>query len=88
MPKRPKERVSLRVDAADRELFLRAATSLDETLTDFVVESGRERADRVLADRTRFTLDTDAWAAFNAALDRPAEVRPAVVELLRRPPPE
>ena len=42
----------------------------------------------ILADRTQFVLDEDAWEAFTAALDRPAEVKPAVVELMRRSRPE
>jgi uncharacterized protein (DUF1778 family) len=82
------ERLHLRVGSQDSELFRRAASAQDESLTDFLVESGRERAERILADRKRFALDDQAWASFTAALDRPAEVRPAVVELLTRPRPE
>jgi uncharacterized protein (DUF1778 family) len=82
------ERVHLRVGAEDSELFRRAAAARDESLTDFLVESGRERAERILADRTRFALDDDAWNAFTAALDRPAEALPAVAELLARQRPE
>jgi uncharacterized protein (DUF1778 family) len=46
------------------------------------------RAEMARADRTRFVLDVETWDAFTAALDRPAEVKPAVSELLRRPRPE
>jgi uncharacterized protein (DUF1778 family) len=52
------------------------------------VESGRERAERVLADRTRFVLSPAEWRIFVAALDRPAHEIPALVELFRRPRPE
>jgi len=58
------------------------------TLSDFIIESGGERAERLLADRDRFTLDEEQWAAFNSALDRPAEVRPELVELFARTAPE
>jgi uncharacterized protein (DUF1778 family) len=82
------QRVHLRVAASDDELFRSAAAAAHESLSEFLVESGRERAERVLADRTRFVLSSAQWRAFTAALDRPARESPAVVELLRRPRPE
>lgn len=81
-------RVNLRVASHDDALFRRAAEVADESLSEFLVESGRERAERLLADRTRFTLAETEWAAFTSALDRPAVVAPALAELLRRPRPE
>ncbi|MGH3266936.1 MAG: DUF1778 domain-containing protein, partial [Trebonia sp.] len=68
--------------------FRSAAAASDESLSEFLVESGRERAERVLADRTRFVLPAAEWQAFAAALDRPAHEVPAAVELFRRPRPE
>jgi uncharacterized protein (DUF1778 family) len=82
------QRVHLRVAASDDELFRNAAAATHESLSEFLVESGRERAERVLADRTRFVLSAPQWRAFTAALDRPAREVPAVVELFRRPRPE
>jgi uncharacterized protein (DUF1778 family) len=38
-----------------------------------MVESARERAERLLAGRTRFVLNDKEWKAFTAALERPAE---------------
>lgn len=81
-------RRNLRVSPADDELFRRAAKQVDESVSEFLVESGRTRAEMILADRTEFVLDPKSWKAFNDALDRPAEVRPTVVELLRRGRPE
>jgi uncharacterized protein (DUF1778 family) len=78
------DRVNLRVAPQDNVLFRRAAALLHESLSEFLVESARERAERLLADRTRFELETPAWEEFAAALDRPAEAKPAVVELVRR----
>lgn len=82
------QRVHLRVAAGDDELFRSAAAAADESLSEFLVESGRERAERVLADRTRFVLSPAEWRDFTAALDRPAREIPALVELLRRSRPE
>jgi uncharacterized protein (DUF1778 family) len=81
-------RRQLRVSPADDATFRRAAAAAGESVSEFLVESGRERAELILADRTQFVLDASAWDEFSAALDRPAEVKPAVVELLRRPRPE
>lgn len=78
------QRVNLRVAARDDALFRRAAAMADESLSEFLVESGRERAERLLADRTSFVLPDDDWTAFAEALDRPAEADPALVELFRR----
>jgi uncharacterized protein (DUF1778 family) len=64
-------RVHLRVAASDDELFRTATAVSHESLPEFLVESGRERAERVLADRTRFVLAPDEWRAFTGALDRP-----------------
>jgi uncharacterized protein (DUF1778 family) len=88
MPAAKTSRRNLRVSPSDDLLFREAATVVGESVSEFLVESGRERAAMILADRTQFVLDRKAWKAFAAALDRPAEVRPAVVDLLRRPRPE
>jgi len=81
-------RRNLRVSPGDDELFRRAAKQIGESVSEFLVESGRTRAEMILADRTEFALDADAWRAFNRALDRPTEPNPAVVELMRRPRPK
>ena len=52
------------------------------------VESTRARAERILADRTRFVLDGEQWEEFSLALERPPEARPELVELFARARPE
>jgi uncharacterized protein (DUF1778 family) len=82
------ERLNLRIEEQDRALFDRAAQEQRETLTQFLVESGRERAERLLADRTLFQVDSAEFRALEAAMDRPAEVRPELVKLFKRARPE
>jgi uncharacterized protein (DUF1778 family) len=84
MPELKTQRVNLRVASQDDELFRRAAHVADESLSEFLVESGRERAERLLTDRTRFVLSDADWVAFAEALDRPAQADPALVELFQR----
>jgi len=81
------ERLNLRVSSADDALLREAAGVQKKSLSEFVVESARERAEWILADRRRFVLEDSVWAEFVAALDRPAEAKPAVVELFRRSKP-
>ena len=81
-------RRNLRVSPTDDMLFRKAAETVGESVSEFLVESGRTRAEMILADRTRFALDANAWKSFNEALNRPAQVKPAVVEIIQRPRPE
>jgi uncharacterized protein (DUF1778 family) len=63
-------RRNLRVSPTDDVLFREAASVLGESVSEFLVESGRERAEMVLADRTQFVLGQEAWKAFGAAATR------------------
>ena len=81
-------RVNLRVAPDDDQLLRQAAELTGESLSEFLVSSGRERAERLVADRTRFVLEPSDWATFCEALDRPAQVSTAVRELFERPRPE
>ena len=83
-----RDRINIRVDSADRELFDRAAEAGDENLTQFLIERGRERAERLLADRTSFKVSEENWQEIVDALDRPAEPKSELIELFSRPRPE
>jgi uncharacterized protein (DUF1778 family) len=82
------QRLNLRIEKEDEALFKRAATVHRESLTQFLVESGRERAERLLADRTSFRVDSEAWQEIVAAMDRPAKAQPQLAKLFSRPRPE
>lgn len=84
MPETKSQRVHLRVAASDDELFRNAAAAANESLSEFLVESGRERAERLWADRTRFALAPARWRKFADALDRPPREIAELVELFRR----
>lgn len=77
-------RVQLRVAPDDDALLRQAAELSGESLSSFLLDSGRERAERLLAGRTRFVLDDRDWKRFVAALDRPAEVNAGVADLFSR----
>lgn len=82
------QRLNLRIEKDDEALFKQAALVHRESLTQFLVESGRERAERLLADRTSFSVDSDAWQEIATAMDQPAKAHPKLSKLFSRPRPE
>jgi uncharacterized protein (DUF1778 family) len=79
--------MELRTTPEEREIIDRAAAASDTGLTEFVISSAVEAAQRVLADRDRFELDAaaaEAWEALNA---RPARDLPGLRRLMKRPSP-
>lgn len=75
-------RINLRGTRAELEFIRRAAESTQKSLTEFVLESAAIAAERVLADRRQFDLDSKAWKAFQRALERPAILKPRLNTLL------
>ncbi len=80
-----KERWDFRVPADTDALVRHAAESSDRTLTDFVVTAAMVEAERILADRTRFALDTESWLRFVELLDLPPRDNPALARLFAKP---
>lgn len=75
-------RLNLRVTSAQAVLIRRAADSSEKSLTEFVLEGAAIAAERVLADRRGFALDSAAWKAFQTALERPVVLKPRLQVLL------
>lgn len=85
--RRRSRRLELRTTPEEREIIDRAVAASDTGLTEFVVSSAVNAAQRVLADRDRFELDevaAEAWEAMNA---RPARNLPGLRRLMERPSP-
>ncbi|QFG21869.1 DUF1778 domain-containing protein [Actinomadura sp. WMMB 499] len=81
------ERINVRVDAEQKSL-LEAASEVEHTsVSAFVLSAATSAAADVLADRRAFTLDADAWTAFDEALNRPAHAVEGLRELLNEAPP-
>ena len=85
--RRRSRRLELRTTPEEREIIDRAAAASDIGLTDFVVGSAVEAAQRVLADRVQFELDAAAVEAWDAMNSRPARDLPGLRRLMRRPSP-
>jgi uncharacterized protein (DUF1778 family) len=80
-------RLNIRATNRQDALIRRAAEAVDKSVTEFVLESASVAAEQVLADRRFFVADEDAWQSFEAALDRPAVLKPRLRDLLDSPSP-
>jgi uncharacterized protein (DUF1778 family) len=81
------DRLQLRVTPLQREVIESAAASQHETITDYVVRHAVSAAKDDLADRRYFSIDSAAWAEFNAHLERPPAYKPRLEKLLAQPAP-
>jgi uncharacterized protein (DUF1778 family) len=80
-----KERWDFRVASETDRLVRHAAETTETTLTDFVVDAAVVEAERVLADRTTFVLEPEAWDRFVELLDRPPLEKPGLESLFAKP---
>jgi len=78
-------RWNLRVALGDDVVVRRAAGESDRELSEFVRSAAVLEAERVLADRTVFTLDGAQWDRLVEILDRPPRVPTGLKELFSRP---
>lgn len=72
------------MDAGSRALIDRAAETLGQTRTEFMLASARERATDVLLGQSLFVLTGSDWANFTSALDHPPEANEDLRALLSR----
>ena len=79
------EKLDLRLTPEAKRALQAAASTLDQSLSEFVLESALARADEALADRRTFILGADQWKAFVAALDAPPRPLPRLRKLLEEP---
>ena len=71
--------VSIRMPQQTKDLIEKAATTVNETFSAFVIESATKHAIDVLLDQTVFNLSAEQAEAFERVLDNP----PAPTERLR-----
>ena len=79
------EKLDLRLTPAAKRTLQDAAMAARRSVSEFVLESALARAEETLADRQRFGLDAEQWAAFLDALDAPPRSLPRLAKLLAEP---
>lgn len=81
------QRLNFRVSARQQQLIRQAAEASDTTVTDFILSSVLDSAERVLADRRWFVANEHQWAEFQALMDAPLPPMPKLRTLLQRESP-
>lgn len=86
-PKRERQtdKVELRVSPVAKSRLQAAAVATRKTVSAFLLDSGLDRADMVLADRTLFVLDDKTYDAFVTVLEAPTRPKPRLARLLTEP---
>ena len=82
-----RETLNIRIPAAARALIDRAAEAGGKTRTDFILEAAQRAAEEVLLDRAYLAVTEDAFAAFNARLDAPAQSNERLRRTMNSPVP-
>ena len=78
-------RIDLRATKEEKSFIKRVAGAQGQKISDFVLNSAREKAEMILADQKEFSLSPKQWTAFVAALDRPVNHHERLARLLTEP---
>lgn len=81
------QRIDLRTNDRQQDVLRRAAAATDSNLSEFILNSAVDRAEKVLADRRWFAVNEEQWGAFKAALDAPVSAKDRFEKLARRESP-
>jgi len=65
------QQINFRATNRQADVLRRTAAATDRTLTDFVLDSAIDRAEKILADRRWFSVTESQWEAFVELLDAP-----------------
>lgn len=79
------QRINLRATDRQESLLRRAAEATDHTLTEFILGSAVEHAERVMADRRWFIATEDQFEEFKRLLDAPLPSTTKFEKLFARP---
>lgn len=81
------EKLDIRLTPKAKRTLQAAAAAERRKVSEFVLESALARAEETLADRQRFGLGAEHWAAFLEALDASPRDLPRVRRLFQEPSP-
>jgi len=78
--------LSVRINPDERAILEAAAEQAHTNLSDFVRRKALEAAEADVLNRSIVTIPAKDWETFEAWINRPAEVIPALQELMRLKP--
>jgi uncharacterized protein (DUF1778 family) len=76
------ERIDVRVSPTAKNTLQMAATQVNKTVSQFLLDAALTAAAETLEDRRSFRLDKRRWDAFLKILDRPPRAKPRLAKLL------
>ncbi len=83
---RKDEVIQIRASAEAKAILNRAASLRGQKLSEFMLDSGRRRAEETILDQRNFFLDPQAHESFLALLDRPMKPSAELRARMRRKP--
>ena len=81
------QRIEVRATERQEAILRQAAAATDRTMTDFILASAVELAERILAERRWFTGTTEQYDEFLRLLDEPLESTEKFEKMWSRPSP-
>jgi uncharacterized protein (DUF1778 family) len=84
---RKTERIEIRATARQEAVLQQAASITDRTLSEFMLTSAMNEAQRLLSDQVVFASDPQAYAKFLELLDEPLESTEKLEKLWSQPSP-
>lgn len=75
-------RINLRTSPEAKALIERAAALMGATVSSFMLQNAYEAARRIVADKDTLTLSQEAFEAFVATCEHPAEPTQALIDLM------
>ena len=79
---RKNARIEIRTTSHAKRLLEEAASISHKGLTEFILDQGLKKAEKILADQRVFLLNEDQWDHFQKALDHPTQTKPKLQKLL------
>lgn len=76
------ERIDVRVSPTAKHTLQMAATEVNKTVSQFLLDAAMTAAAETLEDRRSFVLDRKRWDAFVKILDRPPRIKRRLARLL------
>ncbi len=78
--------IHIRATQQTKQLIDAAATAVGKSLSEFMLDSARQRATDVVLDQRLFTLGAEQYDAFVHVLDNPPPAGPRLKALMKRKP--
>jgi uncharacterized protein (DUF1778 family) len=79
------QKLEMRLTPSAKQILRTAASAMNRSLSEFVLESALARAEETLPGRQRFDLNKAQWDAFQKALDAPPRPSRRLAKLLKEP---